>query len=199
MTQDTQITIREEIRQLAGDVSVPMTEVESRLGALYQQAESRQDEQSIVLIEQSWQHIQVMHAAYQTLEDLTVVAKTAAAEFQGQRDQALEELDTTRGELSELEEALDDPLFTANERVSDVVEFIADYAYENMGDELADEAYDNMYDGIIHSLKTHAGLQHHQAQRFVDTLINEFYMSRLSPPQIAALRSFVESFVEAMP
>lgn len=194
MTQDTQMSIREEIRQLAGDISVPMVEVEMRLNVLYEDAQGKQDEQSMALVEQSWQHIQVMHAAYQNLEDLTVVAKTAAAEFQDQRDQAIEELDTTRGELSELEEALDNPLDTGNERVSNMVEIIADYAYENMGDEV----YDDMYSEIIHSLKTHVGLQHHQAQRFVDVLINEFYMSRLSPSQIAALRSFVESFVEAM-
>lgn len=168
MTQDTQqLAIREEIRQLAGDVSVPMAEVEMRLGVLYEDAQDKNDEQSMTLINESWNHIQVMHQAYQTLEDLTVAAKETAVVHAEQRDAA-------QDALKDLEAAMDDCFFTDNEKVRDLVEFVEETVAEEMEYQMGDVFYEQQWDeirGMMLSTLQKAGSLRVDAVWFVDNVM----------------------------
>jgi hypothetical protein len=213
MNSDVQLSIQEEIVAAIGDLSQPMTYIEERLGYLHQQAEHAGDQEAMMLVVQTWEHVQIVHQAANTAQELAIAAKEMAETLNEQRNKALAELEAVSeerddliGERDSAQEQLDDikndlrnPWDAKSHEVSSMVEMIEDSAYEGFYQSIdttgfEDDAYDRVWQNALDNL-TDIGVDSIKADAFVDIILNDYYMSKLTDAQRTELRDFIEQFV----
>lgn len=185
---ETQLLIQQEILTLAGDPKVSLTEIEARLGDLYTSAEAAGNQQDMAIIANAWEHAQIMHAQAAKTQELAVGYKEAALEFEAQRDQL-------QGDLAELNEAIDNPFYTDNETVRDMIEFVEEMVCEDyevaMRDILSDEEYEEILQNAVYNL-TNNGVHPTDAKFYVGLLLDNKFGRGLDPESQAILRACIE-------
>lgn len=213
MSSDVQLSIQEEIVVAIGDLSLPMAQIEERLGYLHQQAEQIGDQEAMMLVVQTWEHVQIVHQAASTAQELALAAKEMAETFNEQRNKALEELeavseerddligerDAAQEEIQEIKNDLRNPWDSSNKEISDLVSMVEDVAYDGFYENIdtsgfEDEAYDQIWQNTVENL-TDISVGKEKADKFADIILNDYYMSKLTDAQRTELRDFIERFV----
>lgn len=183
-----ELAIKEEIAQIAGwTPETNLEDIGNQLGQLYNVAAAAGDENSMAIIDDTFDKIETMIQQGAAVMEIAIAAKASLQEAIEQRDGALTE-------LNELAEAMDNPFYTDNERVKDMVEFVEEYASENMEEYMSDVVYDELYYSTVERL-TGIGVNRKKAESFADLTCNDYYMDLLAAERKAELRDFIERFI----
>lgn len=138
--QDLQMTLAqvEETFAKAADPAALFDGAKAHLGALYNNAEADGNNDAMVAISDSWNHIQSLAAVAQQNRESYLIAKDIAGTFQTQRDDTLKELE----ELTKAVEYMD----TDHALVADLVESINEANMEQEALWYDDSVYETVYD-----------------------------------------------------
>lgn len=144
--EDLQMTLEsiEESLAKAVDPAALVDGVSAHLGTLYTSAETAQDNDAMLAIEQTWNNVQSLARSAATNREAYLTAKDIAGTFQTQRDEAL-------NELKELSHAVDH-MDTDHPAVADLVESVQEAISETemlwWDDTLSDSVYEHLQEAF---------------------------------------------------
>lgn len=167
-------------------------EIGQSLGALYDLAEAKGDDQALQLVTHSWAKVGELYEATQKLAELTKSVKSLADETRHQRDEALQD-------FKKLKDAVEDPWGTDDPVVSRLVEVLEENLSEEIWFGMEDYAHESMYENL-HMQGTAnlvaCGIEKATAETFIELLLNDTF--EFEERHHATVRTLVEGFVKAV-
>lgn len=205
ISTDVTLAIKEELAQIAGWApDTTLQDIGNQLGSLYVTAEQAGDGGVMQIISDAWGQVQALAAQGAGLLDIAAATKAALQEAADQNDILVErveevesELNEAREELEDLQNDLLDPWEAKSALVAGVVEMVEQSAYEYASDSLSEDVMEDVERSSVYNLEM-IGVSEDKAERFVDIVLQGFYLHRIPAEKKEELRAFIEQFVEGL-